>query len=717
MKQVIKSVTALIGLMLFVYLFMFYAVEATKIATWQDSGTVQSRLRRLNDSMMVFVGIDRVDFPDGAIPAIKDTLIRVADSAATRSVMERYFDSPHPVGTTVPFEFLHHGSLVHGTVSLTLPHTQEVVLIWILEALRFLATLLFVCVALWAFFRRPDSAGIRALALFSFAMGAFVMSSVRVVGDSYASLTIPAREIINTISSNVSIFFGAFWLDLVFRFPRPIRLVEKKPLAAFFICYLPNLIFIAIYVVLEILDVTVGAVFGRLLLITVSLQVTAGVILLAVRFLRADDRVERRQMRLVLWGTGASLAVMVITIILLLAFDEWFSVNPTRATVVVAIFFLGLILSPLSFAYAFNRYRLLEVEARVRRGTRYLLAFIVVLSLIGGLGLLIGMLLTRYLGQDGGNLALVITLLAAVGLIPLLRATRNVLERTFYPERLRLRQLIADFLSSSSTFVDKQTFWTQLEAKLQDGLMVRGVFPVLRASNNGHFLLRDVASTPFASESELVVRLERDQRPLMVDEIIAGRVIRMSDAETDWISQNGVAMILPLVTHGKLIGFLGLGTKKEEEDYAAEELRILNSLTTQVAIATENIRLLEENVDKRRLEEQLQIARRIQRGFLPRQIPATPGLEVAAVTRFCLEVAGDYYDIIALPNGETVMAVGDVSGKGAGAALLMANLQASLRTAVGVGVPLADVVGRINDLICTNTPPEEYITFFVGIFN
>ena len=136
-------------------------------------------------------------------------------------------------------------------------------------------------------------------------------------------------------------------------------------------------------------------------------------------------------------------------------------------------------------------------------------------------------------------------------------------------------------------------------------------------------------------------------------------------------------------------------------------LRILDSLTTQVAVATENIRLLEENVGKRRLDEQMQMARRIQQGFLPRQIPDTPGLVVAATTRFCLEVAGDYYDIISLPSGETVLAVGDVSGKGAGAAMLYGGTGGVVRTAVGVGVPgpLADVVGRINDLICGNTPP------------
>jgi sigma-B regulation protein RsbU (phosphoserine phosphatase) len=204
---------------------------------------------------------------------------------------------------------------------------------------------------------------------------------------------------------------------------------------------------------------------------------------------------------------------------------------------------------------------------------------------------------------------------------------------------------------------------------------------------------------------------------MMVDEALAGQVVQFTPEETDWLKTHRVALILPLITHGNLIGFVGLGTKIQKEDYVAEELRILNTLAPQVAVASENIRLLEENVDKRRLEEQLQMARRIQNGFLPHELPPTPGLAVAARNRFCLEVAGDYYDVIPLENGETVLAVADVSGKGAGAALLMANLQASLRTAVGVGTQLAGIVARINDLIHRNTPTEEYITFFAGAFN
>ena len=203
----------------------------------------------------------------------------------------------------------------------------------------------------------------------------------------------------------------------------------------------------------------------------------------------------------------------------------------------------------------------------------------------------------------------------------------------------------------------------------------------------------------------------------MVDEAILGAPIPMDDDEMNWLMRNRVAMLLPMVSHGRLIGFLGFGMKTEREDYAPEELQILSSLAPQVALASDNIRLVEENLEKRRMEEELQVARKVQERFLPKELPQTPGLSIAARSVFCLEVAGDYYDVIAHPDGRTALAIGDVSGKGAGAALIMANLQASLRALCCLNITLDDMMLRINDLIHQNTEPDQFISFFVGVFD
>jgi sigma-B regulation protein RsbU (phosphoserine phosphatase) len=98
-------------------------------------------------------------------------------------------------------------------------------------------------------------------------------------------------------------------------------------------------------------------------------------------------------------------------------------------------------------------------------------------------------------------------------------------------------------------------------------------------------------------------------------------------------------------------------------------------------------------------------------------MPETPGLDVYGTSLSCLEVAGDYFDVINLDENRTVLAIGDVSGKGAGAAMLMSNLQASIRTAVRIGSDLKPMIEQINDLIYDNTQAHQFITFFAGIYD
>jgi sigma-B regulation protein RsbU (phosphoserine phosphatase) len=710
-KELIKSLTGAFGLALLAYLLLNGACEMTKMPRWRHNATAQSAIQMRGATTPVFSFVDAAEFSRLPLPVLGDTVVSVADSAATADRWNRYLDSPRKAHT-VAVEFTHDGVVYSNAITTRSPTSTEYSLVWALQILRYLIAFLFLGVALWAFFARPDSAGVRVLAFFSFCMSALMMCGVTVLSDRFGSFVIPYNNIVRSILNNVSLFGGAFWLNLSLQFPRPAALMRKHPVWTYLLCYVPlSLLLISAFVATQLEQ---NWPINLVLVFLLAVQIIAGMILLGYRYYHSADHIERRQTRLVLWGTGTGLAIIFGGI--LLTRIPWIAQDGKRMLVVINLAFLGPLLSPISFAYAFGRYRLLEVEARLRRGTRYALAIIVVVLVVAGFGYAGGAYLQNILTQ-GNPLGTVILVAAALLVVPSARVARKVLEKKFYPERQRLRDLLGGFLQRSFTVSDRHSFWNELEQHLQQQLMVEGVYPLLRKMDNGAFYCRNHEHTPFHERSDLTQKLERDPRPIMIDEALASRRLRLSPEETVWLTDRRIAVVLPLVTHSHLIGFLGLGMKMEQDDYAAEELRILDSLASQVALASENIRLLEENVDKKRLEEQLEMARRIQHGFLPAQIPQTPGLEIAARTRFCLEVAGDYYDIIPLPGGETVMAVGDVSGKGAGAALLMANLQASLRTAVGVGISLAEIVARINQLIHRNTPPEQFITFFVGIYN
>lgn len=125
-------------------------------------------------------------------------------------------------------------------------------------------------------------------------------------------------------------------------------------------------------------------------------------------------------------------------------------------------------------------------------------------------------------------------------------------------------------------------------------------------------------------------------------------------------------------------------------------------------------RMLVEVREKEHLEAELEAAKAIQTRLLPERIPQLPGFEIAATSLAAKQVGGDYYDFFDLPTNRLGLAVGDVSGKGMPAALLMANLQASLRTLVKLDLPMEELVERLNAALYSNTAPQMFATFFFG---
>jgi sigma-B regulation protein RsbU (phosphoserine phosphatase) len=161
-----------------------------------------------------------------------------------------------------------------------------------------------------------------------------------------------------------------------------------------------------------------------------------------------------------------------------------------------------------------------------------------------------------------------------------------------------------------------------------------------------------------------------------------------------------------------VIGLVYVDSLQHSHAFTEDDLRALTALANVAAAKIENVRLLEESMEKRRMEEDMRMAAEIQTGLLPRDAPEVPGWDLAGCNRPCRTVGGDYYDF-AIENGRLLIALGDVSGKGTGAALLMTVLRAAVR-AHWTEPTLSDAVGRINRTVCQNVPSSKYVTFFLA---
>jgi phosphoserine phosphatase RsbU/P len=162
---------------------------------------------------------------------------------------------------------------------------------------------------------------------------------------------------------------------------------------------------------------------------------------------------------------------------------------------------------------------------------------------------------------------------------------------------------------------------------------------------------------------------------------------------------------------GTVLGFVYLDSHTRDP-FTESDLQVLTVLANFAATKIESARLTEENMEKRRLEEDMRLAAEIQASLLPQEAPRVPGFDVAGVTRPSRAVGGDYYDF--LLDGERLhVALGDVSGKGLGAAMLMVALRATVR-AYWREDRLARAVARMNDVFNQTVPYDKYATFFVG---
>lgn len=216
-----------------------------------------------------------------------------------------------------------------------------------------------------------------------------------------------------------------------------------------------------------------------------------------------------------------------------------------------------------------------------------------------------------------------------------------------------------------------------------------------------------------APHDPLLGYLQQHPEPVDLD------TLRLDSPAVTALREAGVQLVVPLVTHGELIGLLNLGPRLSEQSYSVDDRRLLENLAGQAAPALRVAQLVREQeaeVRRReRYEQELQVAQLIQQNFLPHEVPEPSGWKLEAFYRPAREVGGDFYDFIELPTGELAVLVGDVTDKGVPAALVMASTRSVLRASAQRLVEPGAVLERVNDQLCPDMPDNMFVTCLYGV--
>lgn len=181
----------------------------------------------------------------------------------------------------------------------------------------------------------------------------------------------------------------------------------------------------------------------------------------------------------------------------------------------------------------------------------------------------------------------------------------------------------------------------------------------------------------------------------------------------------GVKLVVPLVSQGELIGLLNLGPRLSEQDYSADDRKLLDDLATQAAPAVRVAQLVRQQQvearERERIENELRIARIIQQTLLPKELPSLPGWETEAFYQPAMEVGGDFYDFIYFPDGRLGLVVGDVTDKGVPAGLVMATTRSTLRASAERFVSPGKVLEVANNVLHPDIPENMFVTCLYAI--
>jgi len=426
----------------------------------------------------------------------------------------------------------------------------------------------------------------------------------------------------------------------------------------------------------------------------------------------------RRKSRVMLWGTVAG----VVPIVLERMAGDFLGYRPSFwvDTVLVLILFLY----PLSFAYAVVKHHVMGIPVLLRRSARYvlvqrgffLLMFVVAASAIA----LFTHVFARFLRADT-NIGMALSAVFGIVLVwtsaPLVKRGTERIDRAFFRSAYDSRSILHDLGEKTRTVGDSNQLAMLIERHVSEALHPKSLACYLQSGNGQLSATSGTLPATFSATTPGFVELARRGKAWEVSSSSVGA------EELATLAPLAPECLVPILSRdNNLIGLLVLGQRLSEEPYSGEDKRLLESVAAQAGVALENIRLAEKMAERmeadRRTAQEMEIARQVQARLFPQKLPAMQTLEYTGACIQARKVGGDYYDFLELRPGRLALVLADIAGKGVSGALLMANLQANLRSQYALAVDdLPRLLTSVNRLFYENSGDASYATLFFADYD
>lgn len=439
----------------------------------------------------------------------------------------------------------------------------------------------------------------------------------------------------------------------------------------------------------------------------------------------------RRRLRVLSVGMSIGVGALLLVFVLL----PHFGISGAKKGYVWVEYagILVFLFAPFTLVYVVLVQRAMDVRILLRMGARYALAKATLWAVQFALMAVVCVqLLLPVLGKKQPQLSDAIGPLIFFAVVLVLRIgvrkrLQKWLDRQFFREAYDAERVLNELAEEVRRYTETEPLLETVARCIAETLHVDQIAMMLRRGE--YFVLQQsigisaggVLTLPMQSSAVRYLTNSNEPARLYRDDPDAWYLMA-GTAERYALDKMNAELLLPLPGRNRMMGVMALGPKRSEAAYSSSDLKLLQALASQTGLALEVSELARslaaEAAQRERANREMEIAREVQERLFPQEMPLLPGAQVAGFCRPALGVGGDYYDVIDLGEGRVGLAVGDVSGKGISAALLMASLRASLRGVTLDGPrDFAKLMHKVNRLVYEASASNRYATFFFASYD
>jgi sigma-B regulation protein RsbU (phosphoserine phosphatase) len=422
---------------------------------------------------------------------------------------------------------------------------------------------------------------------------------------------------------------------------------------------------------------------------------------------RIDNPRLKQQVKVVMYGISIGVGLYAIAFIIPTIFSINL-LNPFRDAMVM----LGLIVGPGSISWAIVRYQFLDIGLIARKSLVYSISTAIV---VGGYLVIVmqaGSILQNLIGRESEMMNVLVIIVLLLFFQPIYTQVDDFVKRIFIRSRGDYSQLLESFSREILTVFQSEKLVATVKELLKREMFIENVEVCFPEGERGFKATSAEASElPIVMEEGVYNYLISKRAPLFVDEI-SSRIDERCFGGS--LVKSGAEVIVPLIRKERIAGLLLLSAKVAGFRYSSEDMLFLKILSNQIVAALENVELYRESLEKQRLEEELSVARQIQMGLLPKELPCLNNFDFAAFIEPSRQVGGDYYDFIPIAYGRTGVVVADASGKGVPAALMTARMQVMMQSEAKFGKNLMDIMSSVNNFLNISTSSDRFATCLYG---